>query len=327
LRTRIWSSVTIAALLFLAAECLSAQTDTSSGISGPALLQKGKVEYQSAQYSEALHDFRSIILSPDMTSLHGDAYFWISLSYIALNQLDDASKNLEYFLMNYPDNANLPEAYYQKGRLLFLQGEYEKAIDVLYTFIKTYQDNPYVANGYYWIGESLYQLGHLDDARKVLSVVINQYPTSFKVEAAKYRISLIDLMNREQELLKLLKWSHEEALNAQEDYQRREQAYEQAILAYQRQISTLSGGTAATQASTTASPSAAVTGADQVTSLKAQIAQLQAQIQALNVQGTGASGSTTSAGTEQQLLALKAQALDLEQYYLDWLSSHAGSAQ
>jgi len=288
---------------------------------GNAVLARGQSEYQNAKYSDALHDFRDIILNPQYASIHGDAYFWISLSYIALGQLEDAQKNLEYFLLNYPDNANVPEAYYQKGRLLFLQGEYDNAIQVLYTFIKSYATNPYVANGYYWIGESLYQLGHFDEAKKVFAHVVTTYPTSFKVEAAQYRISLIDLMTREQELLKLLKWSHEEAINAQEDYQRREQAYEQAIMAYQREIAALKGP----QSVATGASSAA--NSQSVSALQAEVAQLQSKIQDLTANSQPSAGGASSSQqiSRQTLLALKAKALDLEQFYLDWLASHEGS--
>ena len=49
-------------------------------------------------------------------------------------------------------------------------------------------------------------------------------------------MALIERKNIETELLKLLKWSHEESLKTVEEYQRRERSYEQAIVAYQKRI-------------------------------------------------------------------------------------------
>jgi len=248
---------------------------------GRGVLQKGLTEFQNARYGDALHEFQGIILNPSYTAVQGDAYFWISLSYMALGRLDDAEKNLEFFLLNFPENANVPEATYQKGRLLYLQGEYNKAIQVLYAFIQSYKDNPFAGNAYYWIGESLYSLGHFDEAKKVFQAVVQDYPTSFKVEAAQYKVSLINLQNRESQLLRLLKWSHEEALQAQQEYQVRERAYQQALIAYQRKIAELarsqqtsSGSPGSTQGSGTASQ-------DRIATLNQEVAQLQDEIKTL----------------------------------------------
>ncbi len=249
---------------------------------GRALLQKGQTEFQSAQYESALHEFQGIILNPAYTAVQGDAYFWISLSYMALGRLDDAEKNLEFFLLNYSDNPNVPEATYQKGRLLYLQGEYNKAIQVLYAFIQSYKDNPFLGNAYYWIGESLYSLGHFNEAKRVFQVVIQDYPTSFKMEAAHYKISLIDLQDREIELMRLLKWSHVEALQAQHDYQTRERAYQQALIAYQRKLAEMAQNQQSSASAQGGGQGA--TSEDQIATLNREVAQLQDEIKALIAQ-------------------------------------------
>jgi len=248
---------------------------------GRDALQKGLTSFQNAQYSDALHEFQGIILNPAYTVVQGDAYFWVSLSYMALGRLNDAEKNLEFFLLNYPDNANVPEASYQKGRLLYLQGEYNKAIQVLYAFIQSYKTNPFVGNAYYWIGESLYSLGHFDEAKKVFQVVIQSYATSFKVEAAQYKVSLIDLQNREIELLRLLKWSHEEALQAQQEYQLREHAYQQALIAYQRKIAELARNQQTSSGSSGGAQGGATGSVDRIATLNHEVSQLQDEIKTL----------------------------------------------
>ena len=82
----------------------------------------------------------------------------------------------------------------------------------------------------------MYSLGHLEEAKKTYKTVIEQFPESYKVEASQYKFTLIDLRQREQELLKLLKTSHEEYLRALEDSARREKTYEQAIISYQKKL-------------------------------------------------------------------------------------------
>ena len=112
-----------------------------------------------------------------------------------------------------------------------------KTIQVLYNFIDQFPDNSFIGNSYYWVGESLFALGHLEEAVKVYRKIIYDFPKSYKTDAARYRVSIIELKYREQELMKFLKWSHEESLKTLEEFQIREKTYEQAIAAYQKKLS------------------------------------------------------------------------------------------
>ena len=67
-------------------------------------------------------------------------------------------------------------------------------------------------------------------------MVIDDYPSSPKREASAYRLEIIDQRKREEELLQLLKVTHEESLKAAEDYEKKVRRYEQAILAHQKRI-------------------------------------------------------------------------------------------
>ena len=67
-------------------------------------------------------------------------------------------------------------------------------------------------------------------------MVIEDYPSSPKREAAAYRLEIIEQRKREEELLQLLKVTHEESLKAAEDYEKKVQRYEQAIISYQKRI-------------------------------------------------------------------------------------------
>ena len=207
---------------------------------GADLLEEAIDAFQDSQFNDAILKLREILLDPDFEQYHGDAYFWIAKSYMALSRLDDAERNLEFFLLNYEDSPYFPEANYQKGRLLYLQGEYQSAIQVFQTFVEAFPTSPFIANAYYWSAESLYSLGHYDEAQELFERVVNDFPNSFRVEAARYRISLIDLRNREEELLTLLRWSHEEYLDAVEQFRREERTYQEAIASYQRRLASLS---------------------------------------------------------------------------------------
>ena len=210
--------------------------DTSAGT---AEFAEGLTLFKQGQYKQAILSFRDIIFNPAAEKLKPEAYFWISKSYLANSLFDDAERSLEFFLKNYPDHPSYMEAFYLKGRLLFLQNDYENSIQVLKIFLDRFSTSAFVPNAYHWIGESFYSLGLLDKAALVFRKVVDDYPRSYKVEAARYWLSLIEFKKKENELLKLLKWSHEESLNSVEEFQRREKSYEQAIFAYQRKLSAL----------------------------------------------------------------------------------------
>ena len=209
--------------------------------SGIALFDKGKTYYSNGQYLEALYFFNELI-DEDYSDYMGDAYFWSAKSYLAAGEIDNAEINLEYFLLNYPRNLNYEEGFYFKGRILFIQKEYEKSLELFNRFIRTNPFSPFASNAYYWIGDCLYNTGNFDEALDVFEKVVRDYPSSFKLEAAQYKISLIDYRFREEELLRLIRWSHEESMRTIEDYRNREKNFLLTIEAYQKRIVELEGG-------------------------------------------------------------------------------------
>lgn len=200
-----------------------------------ALFEKGKTYYSNGKYLEALYFFNELI-EDESAEYSGDAYFWLSKSYLAAGEIENASENLEFFLLNYPRNSNYNEGFYYKGRILFLQKEYDKSLELFNRFIRSNPFSPFTSNAYYWIGDCLYSTGNFNEALQVFEKVVREYPSSFKFEAAQYKISLIDYRIREEELLRLIRWSHEESLRTIEEYRKKEQNYLQTIEAYQKRI-------------------------------------------------------------------------------------------
>lgn len=207
----------------------------SADDSGSALFEKGKSYYGNAKYMEALYFFNEII-NEQYSDNVADAYFWSAKSYLAAGEVDNAIIKLEYFLLNYPGNKNYNEGFYYKGRILFMQKEYDKSLELFNRFIRSNPFSPFVSNAYFWIGECLYNTGNFDEAQEVYQKIVSEYPSSFKLEAAQYKLLLIDSRSREEELLRLIRWSHEESMRTIEDYRNRENNYLLTIEAYQKRI-------------------------------------------------------------------------------------------
>jgi len=312
---------TLLLFLCLSAPFLSAQSSIPSSD-----MRDGIDSFKNGQYDKAILLFHNVILDPAADAQKPSAYLLIAKSYIAIGKLDEAEHNLEFSLANYPNAAEYPEALYQKGRLLFLQDEFESAILALQGFLSTYPKSSFAPSAWFWVGESLYGLGRLENAITVFRKIVTDYPTSIKVEAAQYKLSLIQLQQKEVELSKLLKWSHEDFLKSIEEYQNREKTYEQAIAAYQRRLA----GTGAAE--------------DQkiIADLQQQLAAKAEEANQLRLGGKAPAAAPTAAGPAasassapqaaqlarlQRLLSVKQEALTLKEKYLAWLEASGEAAR
>ena len=290
-------------LAILAVLILVAVQGRAQARDAQAELQAGLAAFQQQQYQQALQSFRRII--DEEADQAPDAEYWSAMAYMALEMLDEADRALEHYLARFPGHALAGEARYQKTRLLFLERDYENALQASYEFIRSNPGSAYVPNAYFWIGESLYSLGRLEEAERIFAKVLRDYPQSYKVEAASYRLSLLEFKKREEELLRLLKWSHEEFLRAVEEYQRREKTYEQALSAYQQRT----GSQEQRQAELKA-----------LEELKAENAALRARLQQMETRGLAATQEQQEKARQladlEKALALKAEALALKQSLL-----------
>lgn len=258
------------------------------------LMRRGLERFKQGRFEQALYDFREITLESSLSDYHGSAYFWITKCYLALGNWGLAEENLLFFLEDFEGHPFYEEGFYQKGRILFMKESYQESIGVFYDFIERYPESSFIANSLFWVAESLYNLGHYREAEGIYHRVVTEFPASYKVETAEYRLSLIDLFNREEVLLNLLKLSHEEYLGSLEEFQRRERTYEQALGIYQRRILQL---TEVLEAERTA----------------AALAASQPPPEPVEVKTEGAEISSTML----QLMELKNQVLELKGFYID----------
>ncbi|MDR3200721.1 MAG: tetratricopeptide repeat protein [Spirochaetales bacterium] len=200
-------------------------------------LHRGIEYYKQSDFRSAANVFQGIANAK--SAEQGDACFWLARSLTALERYQEAANFLENFLKNFPTSPYYPEAFYERGRILYYQKEYDSAIVSFQNFLDRYPESDYAANAYFWTGESLFALGNLEPAERMYATVVTRYPTSSRVEAARYRAALIGLKYREEELLKLLKWSHEEYLKSLEARTNLERTYAEVVSSYQRQIAAL----------------------------------------------------------------------------------------
>jgi len=331
---------TFAAVIVLGVSSALAQSAGAAATAAPATkpaddLRRGIELFANARYSEALPIFDTLFLDPSSGSLRADGAYWSAMTLLASGDPAAAEKAIESFLAAFPGHERTSEMIYHKARAAFLQKDYERAVRLFQSYIAAFPKGEQVSASVFWSAESLYSLGRLQDAEKLYRTIGERYADSVKAEAAKYRLSLIQFKYREDELLTLLKWSHEESLRIIEEFQRREKAYEQALEVYQKRYGEAKRGTAQTQASLE----------DQVASLRlamddlakrlqekdarvAELERLQTELQARIPSETGETGpsaastavATGADASRSEILAMKERALTLIQFYLERLA-------
>ena len=118
-----------------------------------------------------------------------------------------------------------PRVYYQKGKLLYSLGEYEKSVVLLSDFCHRYEEDELYSFALFYIGESLFAGYKYDEAGSVYERIVTEFPESAKTPAAQYRLETILQRGREEKLLYLLKQTGEEYLSAKEEYERQLRLY------------------------------------------------------------------------------------------------------
>jgi TolA-binding protein len=303
-----------------------AKSTTDAAGKGKAIFDSGMSFFSKNDYRNALVLFRKVIANPSYSSLAPDAYYWSILSDLALKDFDSGTKDVEFFLGNYRNNPHYPDVIYQNGRLSFMKDDFEKALRIFQSFISAYPRHDMYPAALFWAGECMYQLGQFADAEKAFSVLVDKYPDSVKRETAQYRLDLIEQKYREIELLKLLKWSHEESLKSIEEFQRREKSYEQAINAFQRKIADMLKDTRQAELEQRIAD-LEKQNADLTQRLNEKDAAIAALTQQLNALSPGVVAAVPAATTDDRetLLSMKNEALELKDFYIEWLAKNGGS--
>jgi outer membrane protein assembly factor BamD (BamD/ComL family) len=205
----------------------------------PPGLATGLREYQAGQFTTALSQFQEASAASSGTDFEPYADFWVARSLMALTRYDEAADAFDLFLNDFLSHPYREEAEYQRARLFYLSEQYEAAVQRFNEFLTAYPESDFSANALYWTGESLFALGRMVESRRFFEEVTEKYPTSYRVEAARYRTDIIDLELREDELLTLLQWSHEEYLASLDEFRQKELGYQEALRSYRDRLSTL----------------------------------------------------------------------------------------
>lgn len=264
------------------------------------LMNRGRQAFEREDFAAA----RTLFGQAAESGRSPEALLWSAKTSLSLLDLSNAGIQLDAYLSSRPSQAGRVEAEYLKGRLFLLQEQYGNALVQFDRFLELPEVSPYVSNTLFWMGEAAYALGQWDKARSLFRRVIEEFPSSFKIEASRYRMALIELKIREEQLLQLLKWSHEELVAAQERFEGRERALMQALQALQSNRAASPASPPLGSAQPANIPAASPGGTNLATA-------------PVPVSGAAPSQVSVSEASRDRILALKQRALELKRLLLE----------
>ena len=195
---------------------------TASESASSAFVEACK-SYSRGDWSDAKFMLKKAVSYKE--NLNPDTYYMLIMAEVYDGDNKNALDDCNFFLENFSDSMYYPRVYYQKGKLLYSLGEYEKSVVLLSDFCHLYDDNELYSYALFYIGESLFAGYKYDEAGSVYERIVTEYPESEKTPAAQYRLETILQRGREEKLLYLLKQTGEEYLSAKEEYERQLRLY------------------------------------------------------------------------------------------------------
>ena len=213
--------------------CASVFMGVNASESASSAFVEACKSYSRGDWSDAKFQLKKAVSYKE--NLNPDTYYMLIMAEVYDGDNKSALDDCNFFLENFPDSMYHAKVYYQKGKLLYSLGEYEKAIVVLSDYCHLYESDELYSHALFYIGESLFAGYKYDEAGSVYERIVTEFPESPKTPAAQYRLETILQRGREEKLLYLLKQTGEEYLSAKEEYERQLRLYNSEAMDSTRQ--------------------------------------------------------------------------------------------
>lgn len=208
--------LSVLALCFLSFSAFSSEVSSAAFVAGCKAFSEG--DWNSAEF--LLKKAVGYV-----ENQNDDTYYMLISAEVYAGDDRAALDDCDYFLEQFPASIYFTRIQYQKGRILYKLGEYEKSIIALSDFCHHNEKDDMYSYALFYIGESLFAGYKYDEAAAIYQRIVSEFPESEKSAAAQYRIESILQRAREEKLLYLLKQTGEEYLSAKEEYEKQLRLY------------------------------------------------------------------------------------------------------
>lgn len=203
--------------------CLSVCVASTSNLS------RALDSYARSDWKGAIKHLQNAINNAKSEEEIETSLYYLVMSLASSGNYKNAVNSANMFISRYPKSSKKADIVYQRARLYCLLSLHNRSLKEFHNFVQKYPTHRSIPSAYYWIGENLYLSGKLKEGRDVFSRVLLNYPTSPKAELAKQRISLIDQVATQRELLALLQLTQAEAVARSNKYEKSQKDLEKTL--------------------------------------------------------------------------------------------------
>ena len=161
---------------------------TSSDQIASAFYIKGNVYYQQEDYLRAAENFGTVVRDYPNAVIALNSLLQQGLSYFNMDveRVDESIEAFEEFYQKYPDNENVPSAYYYAAWGNYRRGTWQEASDTFQTLARSYPRSRYAAEALYRSSEANFNMKKFEESLDLFQSVLDKYPDSPYVVDALY---------------------------------------------------------------------------------------------------------------------------------------------
>ena len=165
------------------------------GLAQVDLLTRARVTYGAGRYTEALSALQRYIQA-EPQSHSGDAHYYAALCYRSLGRHWDSVREFDWLINTHPQNALVPESWYEKGESLALLGAVDEAAATLLRLAGYYPQHPRGVQALWRAAQVYDEAGRSWDASAAYARAAATYPGAAYASDARFRAGLTHYLSQ-----------------------------------------------------------------------------------------------------------------------------------
>jgi len=153
-------------------------------LKGEALLKLGRI-------SDAYGTIKNLDIENLSDQAAAGTLYIIATYFNSRNNFEQAEKNYQLILKNYPHTSKAPWAALDYAMMYYQKGNYEKAKLLFFNVITSYPSFEKADAAFYYIGRCYEYLGDKVKAVKIYRDFLNKFPSSLKREEVLSRLEVL----------------------------------------------------------------------------------------------------------------------------------------
>ena len=165
--------------LALIVSLLSGQIKSSA-----ATLEEAELLFLGENYPAVIEECEKFLSSSSRSRFKDEAYYLMGVAFLKEKMFDEARKNFEIVISNYPKSDVVDDAYLNLADAYLLEGDIDKALSLYEEILSKYEKSPVSSFALFGLGRCYQSKGRWEEARSYFQKVIKDYPLSFEAELA-----------------------------------------------------------------------------------------------------------------------------------------------